>query len=239
MNRTPAVIVINPKFTIRVLAGCTSLLIIGGLASDLATSFLDRASLEHYHLVSVTAELKLDAENNVPTWFSTIYLFLCATALTAIAVTERRSKGPLYPYWFGLAATFGMLSLDEEASFHEKLIRPLRLAWHTGGPFFFAWVIPGSLFVLGFLLVYWKFMRQLPGGIRRDVLVAGLVYCAGCLGMEMIDGWYLTAHGRDLIYSLMTILEESLEMIGEILFLRVLLAYLASHTGSLTVRLES
>jgi hypothetical protein len=56
--------------------------------------------------------------------------------------------------------------------------------------------------------------------------------------MEMIGGRYLSLHGLDFNYSLMGILEESLEMAGEILFLRSLLAYLADHVGSLTVRLR-
>jgi hypothetical protein len=123
----------------------------------------------------------------------------------------------LCAYWFGLAGTFVLLSLDEAASFHEMLIIPLRTALHTGGFLYFAWVIPGGFFVLGFLFVFWRFLRQIPAETRRDFLVAGFVYCSGCLGMEMIDGRYMSLHGADFNYSLMIILEESLEMTGAIL----------------------
>ena len=193
-----------------------------GLAVQLSTWFLG-----HDNLLGFVQKFDLDAENNVPTWFSTICLFLCGIALAAIALTEWRGKGPLRVYWFGLAGTFVLLSLDEAASFHELLVAPVRMALHPEGFLYFAWVIPGSFFVLGFVLVYWRFF-----------LLAGFVYCSGALGMEMIDGRYVSLHGRDFNYSLMVIVEESLEMAGEILFLRSLLAYLADHVGSLTVRLR-
>jgi len=114
----------------------------------------------------------------------------------------------------------------------------LRTSLHTGGFFYFAWVIPGGLFVLGFLLVYLRFLSRIPAETRRGFLLAGFVYCFGSLGMEMIDGRYASLHGVDFTYSLMSLLEESLEMAGEILFLRALLAYIAGHIGGLTFRLR-
>jgi hypothetical protein len=232
-NRTPALIVIAPRPVIRVLFVCMSLLIIASLAGQVSTWFLG-----HDNLLGFVQKFDLNSENNVPTWFSTICLFLCAIALAAIALTEWRRKGPLWVYWFGLAGTFVLLSLDEAASFHEMLAAPFKTALHTEGFLHFAWVIPGGFFVLGFLLVYCRFLIRIPAKTRRDFLVAGFVFCSGCLGMEMIDGRYVSLHGEDFNYALMTILEESLEMAGEILFLRSLLAYLADHVGSLTVRLR-
>jgi hypothetical protein len=232
-SRPPAVIVIAPRPVIRVLFVCMSLLILAGLAGQLSTWFLG-----HDNLLGFVPKFNLSEENNVPTWFSTICLFLCAIALAAIALAEWRGKRPLCAYWSGLAGTFVLLSLDEAASFHEMLNAPLKTALHTGGLFYFAWVIPGALLVLGFLLAVWRFLGRIPAETRRDFLVAGFVFCSGCLGMEMIDGRYCSLHGADLNYSLMSILEESLEMAGEILFLRSLLAYLADHVGSLTIRLR-
>jgi asparagine N-glycosylation enzyme membrane subunit Stt3 len=230
----PAVIIIARRQVIRALLACMSLLILAGLAAQVSTWFWG-----HDYLFGLVPKFNLDAENNLPTWFSTICLFLCALALAVIGLAEWRRQGPLFAYWFGLAGTFVLLSVDEAASFHEMLARPLESAWHTGGFFRFAWVIPGGLFVIVFVLVFSSFLRRIPAETRRHFVVAGLVYCSGCLGMEMIAGKYLSISGPpDFNYSLMAILEESLEMIGEILFLRALLAYLANHVGSLTVRLE-
>jgi hypothetical protein len=218
---------------LRVLIVCMSLLIAAGFAGQISTWFLG-----HDHLLGFVPKFDLGTENNVPTWFSTICLFLCAIALAAIALTEWRGKGPLRVYWFGLAGTFVLLSLDEAASFHEMLTAPLRAALHTGGLLYFAWVIPGGLFVLGFLFLFWRFLSDVPAETRRGFLLAGLTYCSGCLAMEMIGGRYLALHGADFNCALMCILEESLEMAGVILFLRSLLAYLADHVGSLTIRLH-
>jgi hypothetical protein len=229
----PARIVIAPQPVIRALFVCMSLLIAAGLAGQISTWFLG-----HDHLLGFVPKFDLGTENSVPTWFSTICLFLCAIALAAIALTEWRGKGPLRVYWFGLAGTFVLLSLDEAASFHEMLTAPLRAALHTGGLLYFAWVIPGGFFVLGFLFLFWKFLSDVPAETRRGLLLAGLAYCSGCLVMEMIGGRYLSLHGEDFNYSLMCVLEESLEMTGVILFLRSLLSYLADHVGSLTVQIQ-
>lgn len=230
----PAVLVIARRQVIRALVVCMSLLILAGLAGQVLTWFGG-----HSYVYGFVPKFNLNAENNVPTWFSTICLFLCAFALAVIGLTEWRRQGPLSAYWLGLAGTFVLLSLDEAASFHEMLVYPLRSAWDTGGFFYFAWVIPGGLFVLAFVLVFSNFLRRIPPETRRDFVVAGLVYCSGCLGMEMVAGKYVSIHAPlDFNSSLMAIVEESLEMIGEILFLRALLAYLANHVGTLTVRLE-
>jgi hypothetical protein len=231
-NSNPTVITITPRTLIRTLLVCMSLLVMAGLAGQIS-----RWQFGHDYVFGFVREFDLNQENNVPTWFSTICLFLCAIALVAIALAERRKKGGAY--WFGLAGTFVLLSLDEAASFHESLTDPVGAAVHAGGIFQFAWVIPGGLFALGVLLVCWRFLGLLPAETRRQFLVAGFIFCSGCLGMEMIDGRYFSLHGRDFTYALMGILEEWLEMLGEILFLRSLLAYLANYVGSVTLRLRS
>ena len=232
-NHPSAMIVIAARPVIRVLFVCMALLIVAGLGVQVSARLLG-----HDSLFGFVRQFDLDGENNVPAWFSTICLFLCAVALAAIALTEWRRKAPLRFYWFGLMGTFFLLSLDEAASFHEMLVVPVGRAMLAGGFWYLGWVIPGSFFVLGFVLVYGRFLRQIPAQTRRDFLVAGFVFCSGCLGMEVIGGEYSSLHGADFNYSLMVVLEESLEMTGEILFLRSLLAYLADHVGSLTVRVR-
>jgi hypothetical protein len=87
------------------------------------------------------------------------------------------------------------MSLDETATLHEKLLHPVRNALHAEGFFYFAWVIPGALFVLGFLAVTFGFLRRLAADTRRRFLVAGFIYVSGSLGMEMVGGHYEFVHG--------------------------------------------
>jgi hypothetical protein len=229
----PLSIVVARRSVIRALFACMALLILAGLAGQVSTWFLGRGTL-----LGFVRQFDVGQENNVPTWFSTMCLFLCALALSVIALSEWRRRMPLSRYWIALSGTFAILSLDEAASFHEMLVPPVRSLLHTGGFFYFAWVIPGGLFVIGFALLFSDFLRRLPSETRCSFLVAGAVYVSGSLGMEMIDGNYLSVHQRpDFTYSMMVIVEESLEMIGAILFLRALLRHLEKDVGTFSVRL--
>ena len=230
---TPLSIVVARRSVIRALFACMVLLILAGLAGQISTWFLG-----HDTLLGFVPKFDVNRENNVPTWFSTICLFLCALALSVIALLEWRRRMPVSRYWFALSGTFAILSLDEAASFHEMLVQPVRSLLHAGGVFLFAWVIPGGLFVIGFALLFSGFLRELPAETRRNFLVAGAVYVSGALGMEMAAGHYVSVHQRpDFTLSVMTIIEESLEMFGTILFLRGLLRHLEKYVGTFAVRL--
>ena len=230
---TLLLIVVARRPVIRALLACMVLLILGGLAGQVSTWLLGYGTLFGF-----VPHFDLDQENNVPTWFSTICLFLCALALSVIALLEWRRRMPLSRYWFALSGIFAILSLDEAASFHEMLTGPVRRLLHTGGVFYFAWVIPGGLFAIGFALLLSDFLRRLPSETRRNFLVAGAVYVSGCLGMEMAGANRISVHQRpDFTYSMMVVVEESLEMFGTILFLRGLLRHLEKYVGTFAVRL--
>jgi len=176
----------------------------------------------------------LNVENNVPTWFSSITLFLCAAALWLTGQLARRRRDANTRYWFGIAAVFVLMSLDEVATIHEKLLNPSRSLFHTGGFLYYAWVIPGALFVSAFLMVTLRFLWRLPTRTRCRFILAGFVYVAGSLGMEMVAGNYEFVHGvDDLVLGMMAVVEESLEMAGTILFLRAVLLHFEWMSSSL------
>ena len=55
----------------------------------------------------------------------------------------------------------------------------------------------------------------------------------------MLGGHYYELHGREnLSYSMITTLEESLEMLGLILFIRALLDYLSTHFSEISINLK-
>jgi hypothetical protein len=229
----PATILsIAPRTPIRVLFACMALLIVLGLAGQISRFYLG-----HDFLYGLLPKFDFDTENTVPAWFSTICLFLCALTLSAIAHAERARKG-MGAYWFWLAALFVVLSLDEAASFHELLYPLLRKRFHPTGFFYYGWVIPGAIFAIAVFIACCRFLRRLPAPSCRRFVVAGAIFCSGSLGMEMVGGRYYSLHGVDFTYAWMSILEESLEMTGEILLLRALLAYLAAHVKSVTISLQ-
>lgn len=179
-------------------------------------------------LYGVIDKFYLDNENNVPTYFSGLLLLLITGLLATITFIKRQQRAPYRPHWQWLTYLFALLSVDEIASIHELLIDPINNYAPMDGPFAFAWVIPGLVFVLVVGTAYLRFLVHLPPTIRCQTLLAAGVYVGGALGMEMVGSYYFSRQGVfDLRYSLIVTLEEMLEMTGLILFSHALLTYLA------------
>jgi hypothetical protein len=131
------------------------------------------------------------------------------------------------------------MAADEVASFHERLIAPMRELWggQDLGVFYFAWVVPGMLLVLVLGLCYLRFLANLPAKTRFAFLAAAALFLGGAIGMELVGGWYAESHGLNtLTYATITTVEEGLEMAGAIVFIRALLVYLADTYAEVRFR---
>jgi hypothetical protein len=172
------------------------------------------------------ALLAVDAEANIPAWFSSSILLLCSVLLGVITYTVKRAGDRYSLYWGVLSIVFVLMSLDEQVSIHERLVEPLRSLLDTGGLLYFAWVIPGGAFVIIFGLVYTRFLFNLPVTIRRLFVAAGALYVSGSLGLEMIGGLVSDLRGQgNLLYIALVTVEDFLEMSGAIIFLYALARY--------------
>jgi hypothetical protein len=71
------------------------------------------------------------------------------------------------------------------------------------------------------------------------MLISAFVYLSEAIGMEMVGGWYFDRHNgqKDIIYGIITNFEESLEMIGLVIFLYALLNYVESVPYEIVIRL--
>jgi hypothetical protein len=137
-------------------------------------------------------------------------------------------------YWATLAFLYFFLSLDEATSIHEMFSDPLREHFNTGGIFYYGWVIIALPLSVLFLLFFWRFLRHLPLKTRRQILVAWTVFFSGAVLVEMIGGWYEGNYGANsLVYTLITTVEESLEMTGVMLLIHALLIYLAENISEI------
>lgn len=205
---------------VRALAVAAFVLLAAGLAGQVA-----RLRLGHDHLHGLVPLFDADAERNLPAAFSTLLLAGASWLLASVAADERR-RGVSWLPWVGLAAGFLVMAVDEALSFHERLIRPMRALLGGGdlGPFHFAWVAP-ALVLVGLLgLAYLRFLLRRPPWQRRALVAAAAVYLAGALGLEMLAGPWVEAHGRaNLTYAMLVTVEEGLEMAGVILLIRTLL----------------
>jgi hypothetical protein len=200
---------VDPSTVVRVLFLVVACLAVAGLTGQISTYFLGDG-----HVQGFVPEFNLDREMNIPTWFSSVLFVFIAALLW-------RVEGPFRARWRALAAVFVFLSMDEVAALHEMAVDPIRKLFHAGGFLFFSWVVAGALFVAVLAAVYWKPVLMLPPVTRRLFILAAVLFLGGALGMEMIGGRYVQHHGAgDFTYALMACAEETLEMLGQVTFIK-------------------
>jgi hypothetical protein len=169
----------------------------------------------------------LERESSFATWFSAILLAMCG--VLSLVCWSRDKEGDTGRYWRILGLALWVLSADEAVSLHERASLGIRLS----GPLTFAWVIPatvavaavGSWFLFGFF-------PRLSRSLRVGLFVAAAVFVTGALGVEFVEGavasgWLFGFFGEDsLAYQLTAVVQESLEMIGSVLFVSTLVNFL-------------
>ena len=183
----------------------------------------------------------VNSEQNIPTLFSVLLLMSCSVLLSLIFYLHRKQEAGLKMYWATLAAGFVYMAIDEFTQLHESvgsLFIPL-IGDHSHGFLYFSWVIPAMALIIFLAIFYASFLFKLPKTTRNNFIIAGIIYLTGLLGIEMLGGYYYELHaGENLTYSLITTLEESLEMLGLILFIRALLDYLSAHFSEITINFQ-
>lgn len=213
--------------------------IAGLLVLHLGTLFA-RFVLGRETMLGLVPLFDFNEEGNVPTLFTTLLLLACAGLAFLVGVARRAGAGREGAYWLFLAAVFIFMGVDESMNIHEQLVTPVQEALGgTSGALFFAWVIPYGLAVLLLGLVYLRFVWRLPARVRALIFLAGGLYVAGALGMEIVGGEYLDWHGgeRDVIFALMATVEETLEMVGLAVFVLALLTYIHASLGGIDLRI--
>ena len=178
----------------------------------------------------------VDSESNIPTWYASSTLLLCSILLASIAYAKKIDSDRYFLHWGVLSIIFLYLSMDEAASIHEIADDPLRSALNASGFLYFTWVVLGAAFVLIFVLVYLRFLADLPVRTRHLLLVAGMLYVGGAIGMELVGGRYADLYGmQNFVYALIATVEEFLEMAGVVVFIFALLSYMSSHLKDVKV----
>ncbi len=159
--------------------------------------------------------LQLDHENNIPTWFSSALLLMNSVLLAFLAMGPDGNRN----YWWTLSAVFATLSIDEIASLHEASGRFLsRLIFGGVGQGFF-WVLLAAPLLMLMYLIFRNFIMSQPARTRKLMLISAAIYVGGALGMEVV-GWIYTQLDNQIwaIYLSITFIEETAEMLGQIVF---------------------
>ena len=106
----------------------------------------------------------------------------------------------------------------------------------AGGLLHYRWVVAGAAFVAVFAAAAVPFLVRLPAGTRWRFVAAGVLFVAGALGFESLAARQAWAFDHGTTYTLLTAVEEGLEMTGAAVFLVALLRHAERHHGP--VRLE-
>ncbi|MGH2544507.1 MAG: hypothetical protein ACRDIB_17075 [Ardenticatenaceae bacterium] len=207
------------------------------IAASVATQVLKYAA-GYPHLFGLSAKFYVGEEGNIPTYYSTLLLLLAALLLLLIAYHKRRQGARFAVHWLVLGVIFLFLALDEATSLHDLVSGWMRGIVDARGILYYPWVLPGSGFVLLVALSFSRFLLHLPTRTRWFVAVTGVLYVGGALITELVEGWYVEQNGADnLIYTMITTTEETLEMAGLILFIHVLLRYISLNVGVIRLRI--
>ncbi|WP_108213437.1 hypothetical protein [Pontibacter mucosus] len=194
---------------------------------------------DHPNAWGIIPQFELDMERNIPTYFSSFILLLSSVLLFAVAELKRKQQDKHVWHWRLLSGVFLYMSMDESAGVHEMLIYPLRENFQLTGVLYFSWVIVGGLLVLGLGLYYLPFLFSLSARMRNGLMLAGVVYVSGALGVELFGGYYSDAFGEEnFAYGLITTAEESLELAGVLMLLTILYKHLEQQLASLRLILR-
>jgi hypothetical protein len=175
-----------------------------------------------------------DSEANFATLFNFLLLVGVAGLLALNAARAYGEDCRWRRYWASLMALFLLLAFDEAARMHERLSDIVHAHLELDGYLKFAWVIPGFVFVLAVAIVYLRFVLALPRRVAALTLLGGGMLVAGALGVEMVGANVSSQQaGNTVQYGLVTTLEESLEILGLVVFGYALLLPLADADGRL------
>lgn len=189
-----------------------------------------RGAWHEFAIDQMMVNFYLDFEGNVPTYINALLLFIPSLLFAGIGAWKSSIKDRFRFHWNGLGVIFFILSVDEVASFHEELIKPMRAAFGSDGIFYFAWIIPGMIAIALFGLTYIMYFLHLENKFKLLFFLSLAVYLGGVIGGEMVSGYFAANLGiKNYTYAVVASLEESIEMLGCSLIIYSLLEYIKHY----------
>jgi hypothetical protein len=182
------------------------------------------------------ALIDLDAEGNLPTWFSSFQLALVAISFWALAVRVRESPRPSRRFLRVCGGFFLLLSIDETAMMHERITAVFGSRYIDWVPVYLGShvfeTILCVLILIACLAIVYPNLRGLWHMSRRASLVAVagcVVYVTGAAVLETIGYKMLSAGVSIQLYRVEVAAEEFFEMMGASLILYAVLSFCVDH----------
>jgi hypothetical protein len=219
---------LTPRAVTQFLLRVVACLVVLSSLSHIALYFFPDSRFATYF----STVFDLNAEANIPTFYSFLALLFSSILLGAIAHAKNLDSSPYKQHWKILSFIFLYLSLDEAGQLHEKLINPTRSLLNATGFLYYAWVVPIGFLVVIFLLSYSKFLFHLPVSTKKMFVGATALYLVGAMGMELVGGYlFSTSVMPSVFYHIGTTIEESFEMLGIVVFIHALTSYIKTYLG--------
>ena len=205
-----------------------------------AAGQLSRFFLGDGYLHGLVPMFTFGSEHNVPAYYSALAILFCALLLAIIATGERKREIQGAGYWWGLAAIFFFLALDEALALHESLIAPTQMLLGVSSDRYFVWILPYAMIMLVLAVPYARFIFSLAASTRRRFILAGVVFLSGAVGLEIVGGLYYEARGEgSIIFVVVESLEDLLEMAGIVIFIHALMCHICTEFGELRLRITA
>lgn len=183
--------------------------------------------------------LNLDEENNIPTWYSSMILFASAILFGLITIWKNHTKDKFRYYWLALTLGFLVMSMDEVASIHERLVQPIDTTLKITYTNHFSWLLAGIPLVAILGILFLRFWMQLESSYKWLFLAAGGLYLSGVIGLELVDGIMLSKISEpNMGYAILTNFEEFLEIAGVTVLIYTLLHYIRDKIPGTVLNFE-
>jgi hypothetical protein len=155
-------------------------------------------------------------EGSVPTWLNASLWVLAGMVAGYIASHVIKHKAS----WWLFCIVCVYISVDEAAGLHETL-EPIGESLDTG--LAYAWVIPGIVIAALVVLLLVRMVFSLPALARNGLILGGIIFVLGSVGIETIAGFVQATPGAGGLYALLGNVEEGFEIAGVTLCLVSLL----------------
>ena len=212
--------------TPRRLTSVLMTIILALLALSLVGQF-SRLELGYDTVKGLVPMFFVDYESNIPTWYSSMALMLASVLAGFLALTSKRVAKENVIYWAGIWLLFMLLSLDEIVGIHERAIEPLNEIYDFTGFLGYSWVILGAIAVAIFTALFLRFVLRQRPFVRNLIILSGVVFVGGAIGVEMISAWIDAQRGlENWQYVIAVTIEEGCEMTGVAIFIHALMLVL-------------
>ncbi len=183
----------------------------------------------------------MDAENNIPVFFTVMLLLACSLTLALIFSISTSAYHQGQWGWAGLSILFLVMALDKGVRIHEYITRPLMTLLRDGDQrliIIFSIVITALAGIVAIFYIF-RFVLRQSNEFKKSFFIAFGIYIAGAVFLDAIGSAFYHPGGKNnLVNNIITVIEESTEMAGIIAFIRVFLIFIKTELPPLSLNIE-